>query len=75
MKKNAERNTRETILHGLKSVEIIHNGHVLARVHDIRHADTETKKPGAPLDSGGIGQQSERQETFYRNILIKKLED
>lgn len=44
------------------------------RVYDIRQADTETKKPGAPLVSGGIGLQSEGQEIFYRNFLIRKLE-
>jgi hypothetical protein len=69
-----EWNTLEAIGRGAESVEIIHNGHVVLRVHDIREADTATKKPGAPLDSGGIGLQSEGQEVFYRNFLIRKLE-
>lgn len=72
---DGEWNTLEAIVHGSESVEIIHNGHVVLRVHDIRHADPETKKPGAPLGSGGIGLQSEGQEVFYRNFLIRKLED
>lgn len=71
---DGEWNTLEAIVLGAESVEIIHNGLVVARVQDIRHADTETKKPGAPLDSGGIGLQSEGQEVFYRNFLIRKLE-
>ncbi len=69
-----EWNTLEAIVHGAESVEIIHNGKVVMRVYDIRQADTETKKPGAPLVSGGIGLQSEGQEIFYRNFLIRKLE-
>jgi hypothetical protein len=69
-----EWNTLEAIVRAAESVEIIHNGHVVLRVHDIREVDTATKKPGAPLDSGGIGLQSEGQEVFYRNFLIRKLE-
>ena len=73
-KPHGQWNTLEAIVRGAESVEIIHNGSVVLRVHDIREAETSTKKPGAPLVSGGIGLQSEGQEVFYRNFLIRKLE-
>jgi hypothetical protein len=71
---HGEWNTLEAIVRGAESVEIIHNGHVVLRVHDIREVDPATKRPGSPLVSGGIGLQSEGQEVFYRNFLIRKLE-
>ena len=36
--------------------------------------DTATKKPGAPLVSGGLGLQSEGREVIYRNFPLRKLE-
>jgi hypothetical protein len=69
-----EWNTLEAIVRGSDSVEIILNGHTVLRLHDIRRPKEGTKEPGALLVEGGIGLQSEGQEIFYRNFLIRKLD-
>ena len=72
-KPHGEWNTLEAIVHGADSVEIIHNGHRVNHITDLRNIKEGTKEPGEPLTKGGIGLQSEGQEIFYRNFLIKKL--
>lgn len=69
-----EWNTMEAIVRGSESVEIILNGKVVNRVFNIRDISEVTRKPGAPLAEGGIGLQSEGQEIFYRNFMIRKLD-
>lgn len=69
-----EWNTLEAVVRGSDSVEIILNGHTVNRLHDIRQPKEGTKDPGAPLVEGGIGLQSEGQEIFYRNFVIRKLD-
>ncbi len=68
-----EWNTLEAIVHGSDSIEIIHNGVTVNRAYDIRDAEEGSRNPGAPLTSGSIGLQSEGQEIFYRNFMIKNL--
>ncbi len=68
-----EWNTLEAIVHGSDSVEIILNGHVVNRLTNLRIPKEGTKEPGEPLVEGGIALQSEGQEIFYRNFVIKKL--
>jgi hypothetical protein len=69
-----EWNTLEAIVRGADSVEIILNGHLVNRLTNLRAPKEGTKEPGEPLVSGGIGLQSEGQEIFYRNFVIRKLE-
>ena len=40
---------------------------------DLRDPKDGTKEAGAPLAEGGIGLQSEGQEIFYRNFVIREL--
>ncbi len=70
---HGEWNTLEAIVHGSESVQIIHNGHTVNLVTKLRDTKGKTKEPGGPLVEGGIGLQSEGQEIFYRNFVIKKL--
>ena len=70
---HGEWNTLEAIVRGSESVEIIHNGHTVNLVTKLRDTKGKTKEPGGPLVEGGIGLQSEGQEIFYRNFVIKKL--
>lgn len=69
-----EWNTLEAIVHGSESVEIILNGVTVNRVTNLRAPKEGTKEPGEPLIAGGIGLQSEGQEIFYRNFVIKQLQ-
>lgn len=69
-----EWNTLEAIVRGSESVEIIHNGVVVNRITDLRVPKINTNEPGALLTEGGIGLQSEGQEIFYRNFVIKPLQ-
>lgn len=68
-----EWNTLEAIVKGGESVEIILNGVVVNRLTNIKEVEQGDKKPGQLLTSGGIGLQSEGQEIFYRNFIIKEL--
>ncbi len=68
-----EWNTFEAIVRGADSVEIILNGHTVNRLHRIRAIKEGTEEPGESFGTGGIGLQSEGQEVFYRNFMIKKL--
>jgi hypothetical protein len=68
-----EWNTLEAIVHGADSVEIILNGVTVNHVTKLLAPKEGTKDPGKPLVAGGIGLQSEGQEIFYRNFVIKKL--
>ncbi|MFT5904560.1 MAG: hypothetical protein ACI9E1_000144 [Cryomorphaceae bacterium] len=68
-----EWNTLEAIVRGSESVEIILNGQVVNRLTKLRAVKKGSKEPGNPLITGGIGLQSEGQEIFYRNFVIKKL--
>ena len=68
-----EWNTLEAIVRGADSVEIIHNGHSVNLITNLRDTKQGTKEPGKPLIEGGIGLQSEGQEIFYRNFIIKDL--
>lgn len=70
---HGEWNTLEAIVHGSESVEIIHNGHTVNLVTKLLAPKAGSKEPGLPLVEGGIGLQSEGQEIFYRNFVIKKL--
>lgn len=70
---HGEWNTLEAIVHGSDSVEIIHNGHTVNRITNLRDLSEGNKEPGEPLAPGGIGLQSEGQEIFYRNFVIKHL--
>jgi hypothetical protein len=73
-KPRGEWNTLEAIVRGSESVEIIHNGQLVNRVTNLLAADISKKKAtDQPQTSGGIGLQSEGQEIFYRNFVIKKL--
>lgn len=69
-----EWNTLEAIVRGSESVEIILNGVVVNRLTNIRDVKPGTKEAGEPLAEGGIGLQSEGQEIFYRNFVVRKLE-
>ncbi|MCU0779505.1 MAG: DUF1080 domain-containing protein [Akkermansiaceae bacterium] len=71
---HGEWNTLEAIVRGADSVEIILNGHTVNRLYRIRLPQEGAKEPGAPLAEGGIGLQSEGQEVFYRNFMIRKLD-
>ena len=64
----------EAIVHGADSVTIIHNGVVVNKITNLRDPKEDSKEPGEPLVEGGIGLQSEGQEIFYRNFVIKELE-
>ena len=66
-------NTLEAIVLGADSVTIIHNGVVVNKITNLRDPMKDRKEPGEPLMSGGIGLQSEGQEIFYRNFMIKEL--
>ncbi|MCG8510347.1 MAG: DUF1080 domain-containing protein [Rhodospirillales bacterium] len=68
-----EWNTLEAIVRGSESVEIILNGETVNHITNLRKPKQGTKEPGEPLIEGGIGLQSEGQEIFYRNFMIKKL--
>lgn len=68
-----EWNTLEAIVRGSESVQIIHNGHTVNLVTKLLAPKAGSKEPGLPLVEGGIGLQSEGQEIFYRNFVIKKL--
>jgi len=70
---HGEWNTLEAIVHGADSVEIIHNGHTVNLITNLRDTKKGSKEPGEPLVWGGIGLQSEGQEIFYRNFVIKEL--
>jgi hypothetical protein len=70
---HGEWNTLEAIVRGAESVEIIHNGHTVNLVTKLHAPKTGSKDTGSPLVKGGIGLQSEGQEIFYRNFVIKKL--
>lgn len=70
---HGEWNTLEAIVRGADSVEIIHNGHTVNLITNLRDTKKGTKEPGEPLVEGGIGLQSEGQEIFYRNFIIKEL--
>ena len=72
-KPHGDWNTLEAIVHGADSVEIIHNGHTVNLITNLRDLKKGTKEPGKPLVKGGIGLQSEGQEIFYRNFVIKEL--
>jgi hypothetical protein len=69
-----EWNTLEAIVRGSDSLEIVLNGHTVNRLLAIRLPKQGAKEPGAPLAEGGIGLQSEGQEIFYRNFLIRRLD-
>jgi len=71
---HGEWNTLEAVVRGAESVEIIYNGVVVNRVYNLKAPKPGTSEPGLPLVTGGIGLQSEGQEIFYRNFVIKKLE-
>ncbi len=71
---DGEWNTLEAIVHGSDSVQIILNGRVVNHLTNLRIPKNDTKNPGEPLVEGGIGLQSEGQEVFYRNFVIKKLD-
>lgn len=73
-KPHGEWNTLEAIVRGGESVEIIHNGHVVTRITDLRDPKEGTQEIGEKLVDGGIGLQSEGQEIFYRNFMIRPLE-
>lgn len=70
---HGEWNTLEAIVHGADSVTIIHNGVVVNKITNLRDPKKGTTEPGEPLVGGGIGLQSEGQEIFYRNFVIKEL--
>ncbi|MDG1357417.1 MAG: DUF1080 domain-containing protein [Akkermansiaceae bacterium] len=70
---HGEWNTLEAIVRGADSVEIIHNGHTVNLITNLRDLKKGSKEPGEPLVEGGIGLQSEGQEIFYRNFVIKEL--
>ena len=70
---HGEWNTLEAIVRGAESVEVIHNGHTVNLVTKLLAPKTGGKDPGPPLVEGGIGLQSEGQEIFYRNFVIRKL--
>jgi len=67
-------NTLEAIVRGSESIEIVLNGVTVNRAYDIRDVKEGSQNPGAPLTEGSIGLQSEKQEIFYRNFMLKKLE-
>ena len=69
-----EWNTLEAIVRGSESVEIIHNGESVNLITGLTTPKPGTKEPGEPLTEGGIGLQSEGQEIFYRNFIIKPLQ-
>lgn len=69
-----EWNTLEAIVRGAGSVEIILNGAKVLKLTNILDVKPGTNEPGEPLVSGGIGLQSEGQEIFYRNFVIRKLD-
>ena len=70
---HGEWNTLEAIVRGGESVEIIYNGHTVNYVTKLRALKAGSKEPGPQLVEGGIGLQSEGQEIFYRNFVIKPL--
>ncbi|MBT8043427.1 MAG: DUF1080 domain-containing protein [Verrucomicrobiae bacterium] len=70
---HGEWNTLEAIVRGADLVEIIHNGHKVNHLTKLTAPKKGSKEPGPPLVKGGIGLQSEGQEIFYRNFVIKKL--
>ena len=72
-KPHGQWNTPEAIVRGSESVTIIHNGVVVNKITNLRDPKEGTKEPGEPLVGGGIGLQSEGQEIFYRNFVIKEL--
>jgi hypothetical protein len=69
-----EWNTLEAIVHGSESVEVLLNGHAVNRITNLRIPREGANEPGDPLAEGGIGLQSEGQEIFYRNFMIRKLQ-
>ena len=71
---HGEWNTLEAIVRGSESVEIIHNGASVNLITGLSTPKPGTREPGEPLTEGGIGLQSEGQEIFYRNFVIKPLQ-
>lgn len=73
-KPHGEWNTLEAIVKGDESVEIIHNGVRVNRINRLRTANIKGKRETRePLVGGGIGLQSEGQEIFYRNWMIRQI--
>jgi len=70
---HGEWNTLEAIVRGSESVVILHNGVVVNEITNLRDPKQGTKEAGEPLIEGGIGLQSEGQEIFYRNFMIREL--
>lgn len=68
-----EWNTMEAIVRGSESLEIIVNGQTVTRLYTMRDPLPGTQDPGPPLTEGGIGLQSEGQEIFYRNFVVRNL--
>lgn len=69
-----EWNTLEAIVRGDESVVILHNGERVNELTELKQANPKGKRATrTPQTSGGIGLQSEGQEIFYRNFLIRKL--
>jgi hypothetical protein len=66
-------NRMEAVVRGAESVEVILNGVVVNRVHDIRLPKGGERVAGDPNTDGGIGLQSEGHEIYYRNFEIRPL--